>query len=80
MTALRLFVLNFVLCFIITINWRAIANLRYGFAWFSDVGYFFIQYATIKHVVKSDRFTDQLAYAIGGATGSILAMWLTRTF
>jgi hypothetical protein len=80
MNAIRLFALNFLLCFIVTVNWRAIASLRYEYAFASDVTYFFIQYTTLKRIVKSDHFADQAAYALGGATGAVLAMWVTRWF
>lgn len=55
MNALKLFALNFVLCLVVTVNWRAIASLRYEFAFVSDVTYFVIQYATVRRIVKSDH-------------------------
>ena len=80
MNALKLFALNFVLCLVVTVNWRAIASLRYEFAFVSDVTYFVIQYATVRRIVKSDHLADQAAYAVGGACGAVLGMWATRWF
>lgn len=78
MTPLKLFVANFLLCMVVTANWRAIASLNYTLAFSTDVTYFLLQYAIVRRIVKSDSFLDSLFYALGGACGALLAMWLTK--
>lgn len=73
----QLFLLCFVQSGLATINYRAIAQAKYVEAFLSDIALFLFSFFIVKKVVQADRWQDGFLYALGGACGALLCIYLT---
>lgn len=65
---------------VVTFNFRAIAQLRYLDAFVSDIGYFLLAFFNTQRVARSENRLDSVIYAVGGAAGATLSMYLTKLY
>jgi hypothetical protein len=70
----KLFVLQFCMYFIVTLNIRAVAHLDYVMVFITDVLIATIGFTTIKEVIKAETRTEQICYVLGGAAGAQVAL------
>jgi len=64
---------------LLCINFRAVAQAHYLWASLSDFAIATLSYFVIKRIAHSDNTLHQwLGYALGGVTGSILGIWLSK--
>ena len=59
-------------------NFRAISQAWYGSLVISDIAISINGYFLVKRIVEARSKTAICGYALGGACGSIFAVWLTR--
>jgi hypothetical protein len=64
--------------FLVTVNYRAIAQANYPWTAISDLTYAGAQFILIKKVAESKSKTAWLGYTLGGVVGSFGAIWLTK--
>jgi len=72
-----LFPLQFLNYFVITWNYRVIAQSHYFSIAASDICIAALNFTIIRRVSKADGRLGQIGYALGGALGSLLATWAT---
>jgi hypothetical protein len=63
---------------IAVINMRAIASGRWAITAASDFVFCLVSYTLIQRIAHAGSTFELLAYAAGGTTGSLAAMWVTR--
>lgn len=64
--------------FLFSVNARALAQGRKGWTFGSDLVYAAVSYYVIRKVAKNESSWGQLGFVVGGAFGSVLAIYLTR--
>lgn len=73
----ELAVIQFVSYFILTMNYRAIAEVSYVGTAVTDLALGWLTFWSIKRVMSATSGKEQLAYVIGGVTGSLSALFLS---
>lgn len=63
---------------VLTVNFRAIANTQYAFAWATSVGAAFLSYTIVRRVTKDETWATVLGMMFGGGLGDLTGIWLTR--
>lgn len=66
--------------FILVANIRAIAHLNYPFAVLTESTYLLVQWTVVRRMVKVEGASAMFGYIVGGTIGSLLSMYLTRTW
>lgn len=74
----KLFVAQFLTYGVFTWNARAIAHMAYRQAFLSDLLFGFLTYETIKLIGEGKTKVERVGYALGGACGSLVSMWVTH--
>ena len=74
------FVVQAVAYLVLVTNLRAISGLQYEFAMGTEMLYLFMQWHILRRVVGATRKREQAGYILGGAAGTLLSMWLTRSW
>lgn len=59
-------------------NYRSVAQAWFGSIFVSDLCCAAITFSLIKHVAGTKSKVAQAGYILGGAIGSVIAVWLTR--
>lgn len=72
------FAIQFMQFFLITVNLRAAAQGLYVWTALSDLLISTNNFLLIKRIAQSESKTAMLGYALGGAFGSVLAIWATK--
>ena len=67
-----------VLYFIFSVNARALAQARVCWTFGSDLLFGYVQYNMLKRVAKNEDSWGTAGYVLGGAFGSVFAIYLTR--
>jgi len=67
--------LNFLIA---VVNMRAIATGRWGMTAATDFVFCLVSFLLIQRVAEAGSLLELLAYALGGTTGSLGAMWATK--
>ena len=75
----RFFGLQFVYYFVATWNFRVIAQAHYASILVSDVCLATVSFTLIQRISKSESNTARAGFVLGGASGSLLAAWITKT-
>jgi len=65
---------------VLVTNLRAISALQYVPALGTEMLYLVIQWTMLKKVVGATSKWEQAGYVLGGASGTLLSMWLTRSW
>jgi hypothetical protein len=73
-----MFCIQLIQYFLITVNYRAVAQGRYGATFMSDLAIAANGYMLIHFVANSTGLLAFSGYALGGAFGSVLAIWVTK--
>ena len=76
---LELAAIQFLSYFILTMNYRAIAEISYIGTAVTDLALGWLTFWSIKRVMSASSGKEQVAYIIGGVTGVMLYM-PTRTY
>lgn len=76
--AVRLFLLNFVQYCVIAANTRTVAQGHYLASFATDLLCAGIGFTITKKIVDAKTWTDRAGYALGGACGAQLAIYLTK--
>ena len=63
---------------VLTINFRAIANQQYFWAWATSVGAAFLSYTIVKRVTKDETWATVLGMMCGGGLGDLTGIYITR--
>jgi len=74
---LRLAMLNFMSYFIITINFRAVAEANYLWTFITDIILACLGFTVLKHIQEANSKFEMICYAIGGAIGAQIAIFTT---
>jgi hypothetical protein len=69
--------LNFLL---IVVNVRASSHLQYAMTAATDFAICLLSWSLFKKTMDAEGWAAKLGYATGGACGSLIAMWLTKTW
>jgi hypothetical protein len=64
--------------FLVTANYRAIAQAKYGWTAGTDLLYAAVTFFLIKKIADSKSKTAWLGYTLGGVAGSFAGIWLTK--
>ena len=64
---------------LVAINTRMVAQGRYGGTAVSDALIAVLGFALIQHVAAADTLYAQAGYVLGGVTGGVLGVWLSRS-
>lgn len=75
--AVFLFILEFFAFMIITLNMRAVSEGHYVLTFITDILVAFIGFTSIKQIVEASTRLEQISYALGGALGAQLALWIS---
>lgn len=75
--AAELFGIQFCWYFITTLNFRAVAEVRFIDTFVTDILISTLAFVSIKRVVNATTLSERLAYMFGGACGALLALWLS---
>lgn len=60
-------------------NYRAVSQARYGSIFASDLMCAAVSFTLIKRVTEAKSIAAMAGYVLGGACGSLLSVWITRT-
>ena len=73
-----IFGVQFIQYCIVSISYRAMAQGRYVWTFVTDMIYGLNSFYLIKRIMKSDSNLEIIGYTLGGACGSMLAIWITK--
>ena len=76
-----MFAIQFIQYCICSISYRAMAQARYGATFVTDVVFGLNSFFIVKKIAQEEKETQTAAafgYTLGGALGSLLAIWLTK--
>ena len=76
--AFLLFVLMFVNFTIQAINIRAVAQERWVYIAVTDAAILIANFTMIQQVAKATTRLEQVWYTIGGTTGALFGVWVSR--
>ena len=74
----QFFGLQFVYYFVATWNFRVIAQAHYASILVSDVCMAAVSFTLIRRISKSESTPARAGFVLGGASGSLLAAWVTK--
>jgi hypothetical protein len=74
---LELAAIQFLSYFILTMNYRAIAEISYIGTAVTDLALGWLTFWSIKRVMSATSGKEQVAYIIGGVIGSLSALFLS---
>lgn len=63
---------------ILTVNFRAIADAQYFWAWSTSVGAAFLSYTIVRRVTKDETWATVLGMMFGGGLGDLSGIYITR--
>lgn len=63
---------------LVVVNTRMIARGSYRGTALSDAAIAILGFTLIRHVAETDALTAMAGYVMGGVSGSMLGLWLTR--
>jgi hypothetical protein len=63
---------------LITINFRAVAHSNYGWTAGTDLAFAGFNFWLIKRIAKSESTIAWVGYTLGGVTGSLLGIFVTK--
>lgn len=63
---------------VLTVNFRAIADAQYFWAWATAVSAAFLSYTIVRRVTKDETWWTVLGMMVGGGLGDLSGIWLTR--
>jgi hypothetical protein len=72
------FIIQFVQYFLITVNYRAVAKAYYVWTFASDLAIAANTFFIIKRIGESKGHAAFMGYTLGGAFGSLLAIYITK--
>ena len=72
------FVVQCLQYFLITVNYRAVSQGRYGWTFISDMAVAFNGFLLIKRIADDKTKWGLAGYTLGGAVGSVAAIWITK--
>jgi hypothetical protein len=75
-----LFILEFFGFLIVTFNMRAVAEINYVLTFVTDILIAVIGFTSIKQIIDAKTRLEQGAYALGGALGAQVALWLSSNY
>ena len=74
----KFFVLQFIYYFVITWNFRVIAQAHYFSIAVSDMCTAAVNFTLIRKIASADSRMARTGYILGGAAGSLLATFITQ--
>lgn len=77
---LELAVVQFLSYFIVTFNYRAVAEVSYVGTFVTDILIAALTFASIRRVVSATTRHEQVAYVVGGCIGAQVALFLSTYF
>ena len=76
--SLELFVIQFSVYFILTLNYRAIATINYAGTFVTDLIVAALSFTSIRRVAAvTTTAEDRVGYMLGGGCGALVALWLS---
>lgn len=78
-TFLKFFLIQCLNYGILCWNFRAVAQARYVHIGLSDLCCAAISFTLIKRVAQTDSRAAMAGYIVGGAVGSVVSVWITKT-
>ncbi len=78
-TFLLFFSIQFLSYAMLCWNYRSVAQARYGGIFFSDLACAAISFNLIKKVANTNSRVAMAGYVLGGAFGSIVSVWVTKS-
>lgn len=79
---MKIFALFFIMQFlsynILVANIRAVARLHYQAAAYTEMAHLALLWVVIRQVVEANTLEAMFGYILGGTTGTLLSMYLTR--
>lgn len=82
MTVMRSFFISAVVQYaayvVATVNFRAIADEQYVWAWGTSVVFAALSYTIVRHVIKDETWATVLGMMVGGGLGDLSGIWITR--
>jgi hypothetical protein len=74
---LELGLLNLVSYFVLTVDFRSVAQANIGWSIVTNLVIALITFSILKRVHEASTLADRIAYAIGGASGTVIGIELT---
>lgn len=75
---MKLFTIMFIQYFLVVANTRAYAQGHYAWTAVTDLVFAWLNFTLIQQVAKSNSTKDRVAYTLGGTTGALVAIWVTK--
>lgn len=75
--AAELFGIQFTYYMLLTLNYRAIGAANYLATFVTDIAVASLVFMSVQRVAKAETLHERLAYICGGATGAIVALWVS---
>lgn len=76
----KMFCTQFFMYCVCCISYRALAQARYLATFTTDITFGYCAYYVTRKIANSHSRAGQAGYVIGGAFGSLMAIWLTQHF
>lgn len=73
----ELFAVQFINYFLLTFNYRSIAQVRYTATFVTDVCISALTFLSIQRVARATTRWEQVGYVIGGSVGALCALWIS---
>lgn len=77
---LELAAMQFLSYFIITFNYRAVAEVSYIGTFVTDLMVAALSFSSIKRVAEAESWHERIGYIIGGSIGAQIALFLSTYF
>lgn len=77
---LELAVMQFLSYFIVTFNYRAVAEVSYSGTFVTDVLIAALSFSSIKRVAEARTWHERIGYIVGGSIGAQIALFLSTYF
>lgn len=74
---LELAVIQFCSYFLLTLNYRAVAEVNYLGTLWSDILIALLTFSSIKRVAAAETHAERIGYVIGGILGAQVALFLS---
>lgn len=75
---IRLLLLELGGSFIVTLNFRAIADMNYYMTAMTDLVLALMTFTAIKLIIDSTTVWEKIGYVIGAVVGPLLALWTSQ--
>lgn len=79
-SVLELAAIQFCSYFILTFNYRAVAEVSYVGTFITDVMIATLSFSSIKRVAQAETWHERVGYVIGGSIGAFIALFLSTYF